>query len=83
MGKVKYMGRYGLSVHESAALVIARRGMGFKERLPKRYRLSIPTEKINMHHWSHWRHLHKNFKETKPEMFYYRPGRLRVSGVFR
>ena len=26
----------GISVHRSAAYVIARRGMGYKERLPKR-----------------------------------------------
>ena len=70
MGKVKYMSRYGLSVHESAALIIARRGMGLKERLPKRYRKMIPENKKNCHHWSHWRHLHKNLKATPPVMFY-------------
>ncbi len=36
LGRVKYQVRYGLSVHESAALVIARRGLGLKEKLPKR-----------------------------------------------
>ncbi|WP_041436838.1 IS200/IS605 family element transposase accessory protein TnpB [Thermus oshimai] len=36
LGRAKYQARYGLSVHESAALVIARRGLGLREELPKR-----------------------------------------------
>lgn len=32
LGKLKYRGMFSLSSHESAALVIARRGMGFRER---------------------------------------------------
>ena len=36
MGKVKYTKEKGISIHRSAAYVIARRGMGYKERLPKR-----------------------------------------------
>ena len=34
IGKVKYAPMKGLSVHRCAAYVIARRGMGYKERLP-------------------------------------------------
>ena len=37
MGKVKYMSRYGLSIHEAASLVIGRRGMGYKEKMPASY----------------------------------------------
>ena len=37
-GKVKYMARYGMSIHEAASLAIARRGMGFEERLPDSFR---------------------------------------------
>lgn len=36
LGRIKYQARYGLSLHESAALVIARRGLGLREGLPKR-----------------------------------------------
>ena len=32
LGQLKYRGMLSLSSHESAALVIARRGMGFRER---------------------------------------------------
>lgn len=35
LGKIKYSTLHGLSVHEAAALMIGRRGMGFKEKLPK------------------------------------------------
>ena len=37
IGCVKYAPLYNLSRHTSAALVIARRGMGYKEELPKSY----------------------------------------------
>lgn len=36
IGKYKYADTYGLSDHEAAAFVIARRGLGFKERMPKK-----------------------------------------------
>jgi IS605 OrfB family transposase len=36
MGRVKYAIRYGLSVHQSAALCIARRKVGFVEKIPSR-----------------------------------------------
>lgn len=35
IGKVKYQQTYGLSVHQAAAFVLARRGMGFKENVPQ------------------------------------------------
>ncbi len=41
LGRVKYQKRYGLSVHEAAALVIARRGLGLREELPPPQRLVL------------------------------------------
>jgi len=35
IGEYKYSSTYGLSVHQSAAFVIARRAMGYMERVPK------------------------------------------------
>lgn len=35
MGRLKYAGLYGLSDHQAAAYVLARRGLGMRERLPK------------------------------------------------
>ena len=36
LGRIKYQKRFGLSVHESAAICIARKGLGLKEKLPKK-----------------------------------------------
>ena len=79
IGKVKYMGRYGLSVHEAAALAVARRAMGFRERIPSRYRDVLPPDKVKRHHWSHWGALHKEFRELKPSDMYMEQHALRAS----
>lgn len=72
IGKVKYMSRYGLSVHEAAAMVIARRAMGLKDRMPKDYVLQLPKEKLTRHHWAHWRHFLKDLKKQRASSFYRR-----------
>ena len=36
IGRVKFMERYGFSVHQAAALVLARRLLGCSERFPRR-----------------------------------------------
>jgi IS605 OrfB family transposase len=36
IGKYKYATPYGLNFHQAAAFVIARRGLGFRERIPKK-----------------------------------------------
>ena len=43
IGAVNYAQRYGISVHQSAALVIARRGLGFSERPAMRDGAVVPT----------------------------------------
>jgi hypothetical protein len=42
IGKHKYANAYGMSIHEAAAFVLARRGQGRKERLPKRIVAQLP-----------------------------------------
>ena len=37
IGRVKFMERYGLSVHQAAALALARRLLGCSERIPRRW----------------------------------------------
>ena len=37
IGRVKFMERYGLTVHQAAALVLARRSLGFSEHIPRRW----------------------------------------------
>ena len=37
VGRVKFMERYGLTIHQAAALVLARRSLGYSERIPRRW----------------------------------------------
>lgn len=70
IGKLKYMRHYGISVHEAAAFVIGRRGLGYQDKLPKPMRHLIPDGKKNRHHWSHWSYLMTQLKAYVPSVFY-------------
>ena len=64
MGRVKFMERYGLSVHQAAALVLARRLLGCSERIPRRWvcpvgngvhvAFTVPVRKRVKHVWTYW-----------------------------
>ena len=54
IGKLKYMGAMGLSIHESAAYVIGRRAMGFKDRVPNCFKHLMPPKKRDSHCWAQW-----------------------------
>ena len=64
IGRVKFMKRYGLSVHQAAALVLARRSLGCSERIPRRwvcpvgngvqFAFTVPVRKRAKHVWTHW-----------------------------
>ena len=64
IGRVKFMERYGLSVHQAAALVLARRLLGCSERIPSRWvapigngvhvAFTVPARKRVKHVWTYW-----------------------------
>ena len=64
IGRVKFMERYGLSVHQAAALVLARRLLGCAERIPRRrvapvgngvhVAFTVPVRKRVKHVWTYW-----------------------------
>ena len=54
IGKLKYADQKGISIHKAASFVIARRGMGYKERLPKRL-----YDNINEKCYTRWRNYNK------------------------
>ena len=64
IGRVKFMERYGLSVHQAAALVLARRLLGCSERIPRRrvcpvgngvhVAFTVPVRKRVKHVWAYW-----------------------------
>jgi IS605 OrfB family transposase len=64
IGRFKYMEKYGLSVHESAALVIGRRGLGYRERLPKELIDTIKT-KLKCHLVAVLGSMEESYKQSK------------------
>ena len=64
IGRVKFMERYGLSVHQAAALALARRLLGCREGIPCQrtapldngghVTFSVPVRKRVKHVWSYW-----------------------------
>ena len=46
VGKMRYLRRYGLTVHEAAALCIARRGQGYKESIPSYLKPYLTNKKV-------------------------------------
>ena len=64
IGRVKFMERYGLGVHQAAALVLARRLLRCSERIPRRWvapvgngvhvAFGVPARKRVKHVWTHW-----------------------------
>ena len=64
IGRVKFMERYGLSVHQAAALVLARRLLGCSERIPRlrvapvgngvHVAFRVPARKRVKHVWTYW-----------------------------
>ena len=64
IGRVKFMERYGLSVHQAAALVLARRLFNCSERIPRRWvapvgngvhvAFTVPARKRVKHVWTYW-----------------------------
>ena len=64
VGRVKFMERYGLTVHQAAALALARRLLGCSERIPSRWvcpvgsgvhvAFTVPVRKRVKHVWTYW-----------------------------
>ena len=64
IGRVKFMERYGLTVHQAAALVLARRLLGCSERIPRRWvcpvgngvqvAFTVPVRRRVKHVWTYW-----------------------------
>ncbi len=71
IGQVNYAQVYGLSVHLASAIAIARRGLGFSEKLASRNGLvpirngshltfSLPVRNRKKHVWNHWQAIRKS-----------------------
>ena len=70
IGMTKYMSLYGLNSGTSAALVLARRGLRFSERLPRvLHALFMPVD-MNRHIWSYWARTSKLLKGCRRHSFF-------------
>ncbi|GGM28142.1 hypothetical protein GCM10011351_12550 [Paraliobacillus quinghaiensis] len=79
IGKMKYMKRFGISIHESASYTIARRAMGFKEKLPPALHSLVPEQKQGLHHWAQWRSFSSCLSFVRVHVFY----KIELSGQSR
>lgn len=70
IGKIKYMKRFGISIHEAASFVIARRAMGFKEQLPPVLGTLLPEKIAGSHHWVQWKYVSNMLKGVYTHSFY-------------
>ncbi|WP_017149620.1 hypothetical protein [Bacillus bingmayongensis] len=61
------MRKLGISIHQSAAFTIGRRGLGYKEKVPQVLQPYIPKKEV--HHWSHWHQLN-NRLDIRTHHFY-------------
>jgi len=66
IGVVKYMCRYGMGSDSAAALIIARRGMGFYyEKMPARYALQTSVRpEPRKHVFAYWHRFNKYYKNA-------------------
>ncbi len=73
IGRVKFAKRYGLSIHGSAALCIARRSTGASERLPRHLEnipdgkgshvtFTLPVRNREKHVWQQWRQIQRRLQ---------------------
>lgn len=74
IGRVKYAKPLGITTHQAAALVIARRGMGYGEVAPTRletpdgksdhFVMHLPARNRSVHDWPHWAKIRSQLLET-------------------
>ena len=65
IGQVKFAQGYGISPHCAAALAIARRGLGFGERLRSRSAFSVPVRNREKHVWADWGRLARRLRAER------------------
>ncbi|RJO61806.1 MAG: transposase [Dehalococcoidia bacterium] len=82
-GKLKYMVQRGIPIHVAAALVVARRGMGFKERVPPVLSAALPEKIRRRHHWAHWSYFQKQVKGVSVHLLYQLGKELKGGAPFK
>lgn len=74
IGRVKYQKSYGLSIHQSAAFVLARRAMGYEEKIPKQMMSVLFAKEAKKGHkmcdlFKHWKKVQAWFSALKEKAY--------------
>lgn len=69
-GKLLFMKKYGLSIHEAASAAIGRRAMGIQERLPSCVRGLLEPDQQTLPHRKQWKAAYKFTKKMMPSGMY-------------
>lgn len=62
IAKIKYKTKLGRSIHQCASMVIARRGLGFSEKIPSKLACLLHGEEKKKHNWAKWNLLNRRLK---------------------
>ena len=63
IGKIKFARKYGLTIHEAAALAIGRRAMGIKEKMPPFIKETLSVKDLKLPRSKQWQKAYKKVKE--------------------
>ena len=69
-GKLIFMKRYGMSIHEGASAAIARRGMGIQEKVPLLIKVIDPSINWNQPRRQQWAAAYKITKQLRASEMY-------------
>lgn len=69
-GKLIFMKRYGMSIHEGASAAIARRGMGIQEKVPLLIKVIDPSINWNQPRRQQWSAAYKITKQLRASEMY-------------
>ena len=70
IGLIKYMSLYGLNSGTAAALVLARRGLRFSERLPRVCNALVSPVDDSKHVWTYWARISKLLKGCRRHSYF-------------
>ena len=70
IGMTKYMSLYGLNSGTAAALVLARRGLRFSERLPRVCHAFLSPVDDSKHVWTYWARISRLLKGCRRHSFF-------------
>jgi len=62
IGKIKFARKYGLTIHEAAALAIGRRAMGIKEKMPPFIKETLSVKDLKLPRSKQWQKAYKKVK---------------------